>query len=93
MKDGKQTTEWTASKLGIAASILLPAIATALEAIQNGGHVENPLLAAGISAALAVLSALGYNACRTLLKAKEVRLQRDQLKAKVIAGVDSLEKK
>jgi hypothetical protein len=93
MKPGNETTEWSASKLGILASVALPALATLLEAIQNGGHVENPLLAAAISAALAVLTALGYGAFRTVLKLKEIGLQRDRLKAAAIAGVDALEKK
>ena len=93
MKPGNESTEWQASKLGILVSIALPALATALEALQSGGHVENPLLAAAISAALAVLTALGYGAFRTALKVKEIGLQRDRLKAAAIAGVDALEKK
>tara|TARA_R100000808_G_C2146659_1_gene154592 strand:+ start:921 stop:1202 length:282 start_codon:yes stop_codon:yes gene_type:complete len=93
MGNGKDSTEWKASKLGIIASIALPAIATALEALQSGGHVENPLLAAAISAALSVLTALGYGAFRTALKVKQVSLERDKLKAAAIAGVDALEKK
>ena len=93
MGNGKDSTEGKASKLGIIASIALPAIATALEALQSGGHVENPLLAAAISAALSVLTALGYGAFRTALKVKQVSLERDKLKAAAIAGVDALEKK
>ena len=93
MRKGNESTEWQASKLGIIASIALPVLATALEAIQSGGHVENPLMAAAISAALSVLTALGYGAFRTALKVKQISLERDKLKAATIAGVDALEKK
>jgi hypothetical protein len=93
MKEGKHTTENKHTLVAMASSIALPTLAAIVEALQGSGMIENGTLLALIGVVGSVLSALGYTACRTHIKGKQIKLESDRIKMRAMESASKLEKK
>ena len=83
MEKGVKSSEWLGTLGAIAASVL-PIVASLLDQLMGSGMIKNPLLVTLAGVLGAVLSALGYGAGRTYLKAVDMKT-----KALVAAGKSS----